>query len=87
MLHSDLKKQAIIHKGGKCVLCGYKRCKKALHFHHLNDFEKIVNISDCKTWEEIEQEIDKCVLVCANCHAEIHSGFVDLEILIKLSEL
>ena len=70
--------------GGKCQICGYDKCQNALHFHHINPEEKKFTISDAGsrksfTKEEIDAEIKKCVLVCANCHAEIHAGLIKLE--------
>jgi hypothetical protein len=69
-----LKEKAVEYKGGSCVKCGYNKCVNALHFHHLDSNKKDFGISG-KTisWDSIKQEIDKCILVCANCHAEIHS--------------
>ena len=72
---------AIDYKGGKCVLCGYSRDPKALDFHHLDGSKKEFGLSDrgmTRSWEKIKSEVDKCVLVCSNCHREIHSGFVRL---------
>lgn len=64
--------------GGKCVCCGYNRCNRALEFHHRNPNEKefgIGNIlSSVISWARIITEVKKCVLVCNNCHAEIHDG-------------
>lgn len=66
--------------GGKCTICGYNKCLDALQFHHRDPSEKDFNISDGiwaigKNVDEIifKAEIDKCDLVCANCHFEIHS--------------
>lgn len=70
-----LKARAIEHKGGKCQLCKYDKCPAAMVFHHEDPQEKDFNISEVMSWERILQEIDKCILVCANCHAEIHSGY------------
>lgn len=80
MTPQELKKAALIYKGNKCILCGYIRCNAALEFHHINPFQKKANISDIKNWDDMQKELDKCVLVCSNCHMEIHSGFVDLTI-------
>lgn len=57
-------------------MCGYSKCKEALDFHHVNPNEKDFNISGShsRSWEKIELELKKCVLLCANCHREIHSG-------------
>jgi len=56
-----------------CSICGYKRCLTALEFHHAD--KKRFNISGwirVPPWKIIE-EIYKCVILCANCHAELHS--------------
>ena len=82
----NLKKAAIRHMGGKCVLCGYKRCWRAMHFHHINPHEKEFSISSSYNWADIEMELKKCVLLCANCHAEVHEDMVDLEVLLELAE-
>ena len=70
-----LKDMAIKYKGGKCEKCGYNKCNGALDFHHLNPLEKDFSISSTgttKSFERIKKELDKCILVCANCHREIH---------------
>ena len=72
----NLKKKAVQYKGGKCCKCGYDKCQDALDFHHVNPNEKDFAISAkgyLKSWEKIKTELDKCLLVCANCHREIHS--------------
>ena len=71
----DLKIQAIEYKGGKCEICGYNKCVEALEFHHLDPNEKEFGISktgNTYSWEKIKNEIDKCSLLCANCHREVH---------------
>lgn len=71
-----MKKWALEYKGFKCEKCGYDKCIDALEFHHLNPEEKDFSLSDRKLildWQIIKQELDKCQLVCANCHREIHS--------------
>lgn len=50
-----------------CVDCGYDRHPAALDFDHVLP-GKIKNVAACKTLEEIEREIEKCEVVCANCH-------------------
>jgi len=86
MTKKELKKAAVDLKGGQCILCGYAKCIGALHFHHIDDFLKEIEISKCSTWSQVEHELSKCVLLCANCHAEFHYGMVDLEYLIGLAE-
>lgn len=67
------KIKLVEYKGGKCERCGYDKCIKALEFHHLNPKEKDFTISG-KSWsfERLKKEVDKCILVCSNCHSEIH---------------
>lgn len=69
------KIQLVQYKGGKCQnpLCGYNRCYTALDFHHINAKEKDFAISGKSySFERLRKEVDKCVLVCRNCHSEIH---------------
>lgn len=72
-----LKQMAIDYKGGKCQVCGYNKCTGALEFHHPDPNKKDFGMSDggwTRAWEKIKTEIEKCMLVCANCHREIHAG-------------
>ena len=68
------KQKAVEYKGGKCQKCGYNKCLSALEFHHIDpnqkDFGPSSNMN--MAWDKIKNEIDKCILVCANCHREIH---------------
>lgn len=79
----NLKQRAINLFGGKCCVCGYNRCLAALEFHHLDPSKKDFSISQAyanpKKWEYIVKELEKCVLVCSNCHREIHQGILELE--------
>jgi predicted HNH restriction endonuclease len=61
---------AIEYGGGKCQICGYKKCNRALSFHH-KDFG-LSTAGLTRSWEKTKAELDKCILVCANCHMEIH---------------
>ena len=68
------------YKGGSCNLCGYSKCLNALDFHHLNPKEKDFSISNTnRSFEKMKSEIDKCIMVCSNCHREIHAGMVNLD--------
>lgn len=72
-----LKLKAVDYKGGRCQYCGYCKCLQALEFHHRNPKEKDFTISRITaSWARIKKELDKCVLTCANCHREIHSGLI-----------
>ena len=76
-----LKYLAIKYKGEKCSICNYNKCKDALEFHHINPNEKDFSISEkgiTRSWEIIKKELDKCILVCSNCHREIHSKLINI---------
>jgi len=70
-----LKRDCVDYKGGKCAICGYNKTNKALTFHHVDPETKFLDISTMvargHTWETIKAELDKCVLLCYNCHMEI----------------
>lgn len=76
----DLKQELITYKGGKCQICGYNRCYQVLTFHHLDPTQKEFNISGNHTssLKRLMTEVDKCVLLCHNCHGEIHAGITVL---------
>ena len=70
-----VKLMAVEHKGGCCIKCGYNKCMGALEFHHTDPTQKdfaISNNGTTKAWSKIIIELEKCILVCANCHREIH---------------
>jgi len=75
------KKEAVLMKGGACIVCGYNRCSRALSFHHVSDKQHNPSSMFLRKLAkpDIISELDKCVLVCNNCHAEIHAGLIDLE--------
>ena len=72
-----IKHQLVLYKGGKCEKCGYNKSENALHFHHIDPTMKLFQISNgynlygCNM-KKFKEEADKCVLLCANCHAEEH---------------
>ena len=62
--------------GDKCAICGYDKIPDSLEFHHINPDEKSYGIAKNGTCHDLEadlQEVQKCILVCANCHREIHA--------------
>ncbi len=72
-----LKALSVQYKGGRCVFCGYSKYNGALEFHHLDDKQKDFGLSVrglTRSWERIKKELNKCILVCSNCHKEVHSG-------------
>ena len=78
------RKLNLIQKfGGKCSVCGYKKNSSALDFHHLNPKDKsfaldLRSLSNRKQ-SMIDAEISKCILVCRNCHSELHNPQHNLE--------
>jgi len=71
------KEALIAYKGGKCEICGYdKNCHSAYHFHHLDSTVKDFSVSNRnRSLEKLKKEADKCILLCANCHAEEHDKY------------
>ena len=69
----DKKIKLVEYKGGCCEICGYKKSMDALAFHHKDPNEKDFQISSKSySYERLKIEVDKCILVCSNCHIEIH---------------
>lgn len=64
------------YKSDGCSLCGYNKCIDALEFHHVGE-DKQIEISKARTYAMLKREIEKCILVCANCHREIHAGRIE----------
>lgn len=66
----------INQKGGCCSICGYNKNTSALSFHHIESEEKDFKLSirECSnnSFETLQLEADKCILICANCHMELH---------------
>jgi hypothetical protein len=77
----NYKEMGVQYKGGCCLVCGYKKCVRALHFHHLDPNEKDFGVASkgyTRSWEKVKIELDKCVLLCSNCHCEVHENLIDL---------
>lgn len=74
------KAEFIKVRGSKCEICGYNKCLTALDFHHIDESTKNFSIANgyriSKKKDEILKEIKKCVLLCSNCHHEVHEGLV-----------
>ncbi len=68
------KRKVVEYLGGECYECGYKKCMRALHAHHTEPNAKDFSISrnTNKAWNTVRKELDKCILLCANCHSEEH---------------
>jgi len=71
-----IREMAVDYKGSHCELCGYSRCIEALEFHHTDSSGKDFSISEkgyTRSWGKVQEELDKCMLLCANCHRELHA--------------
>ncbi len=78
----ERKQNVIVILGGQCQLCGYNKTQRNLAFHHA--FNKVYETSSRffqYSMQRIMAEIKKCILVCHNCHGEIHDGLVDRSII------
>jgi len=76
-----IRKKLVEYKGGCCILCGYDNCISALDLHHIDPKTKEFGISSgglTRAWSKVREEADKCILVCANCHREIHAGIAEI---------
>ena len=73
-----VKRLLIEAAGGCCAICGYSRCVVSLHFHHVDPAAKsfALSVATGKSLRAYQEELKKCVLVCANCHGEIETGMV-----------
>lgn len=75
----EKKNRALFHYGSRaCDRCGYDTYEGALDFHHRDPSEKEFGIAGVPT-SKLAEEVDKCVLLCANCHRELHGGVWKLE--------
>ena len=74
-----LRKKAVEYAGNKCAHCGGTFPVPVYDFHHIdedreNDRSRCISIMcrNSRPWEVIKEEIDKCILLCANCHRIHH---------------
>ena len=93
---SRSKKRAMKHllveyKGGKCVECGYDKCEGALQFHHIDEGTKDFTLANMKINEvsmtDLYKEADRCILLCANCHAQKHAVDDKVGFIMKLTPM
>ena len=75
----EFKRKCLEYKGSCCSKCGYSKCIGALEFHHLDPNKKAFapskfrHTSFIKNDTVIKKELDKCIVLCSNCHRENHS--------------
>jgi hypothetical protein len=83
----SVKRKLVEEAGGRCAVCGYSRCQQALQFHHLDPTAKAFHLGDrgiCRSLSKSRIEAKKCVLLCANCHAEVEAGIASLPLNFQL---
>jgi hypothetical protein len=77
----NAKDDLVREAGGRCLLCGYDKCLGALHFHHHDPRTKSFGLAmrgHTKAFETLLAEARKCILLCANCHAEVERGVTQI---------
>ena len=77
----EVKRMLVAEAGGACAICGYDRHVGALQFHHLDPESKAFGLAMgglARSLEIARAEAAKCILVCANCHAEIEGGLATI---------
>ncbi|KKM20287.1 hypothetical protein LCGC14_1646990 [marine sediment metagenome] len=75
-----IKILGIKYLGGKCISCGWNKYVEGLTFHHINPKKKEFSISNSKlrSWKRVKSELNKCILLCQNCHRGVHSGDIEV---------
>ena len=78
----DRKRKAVEMLGGECQKCGYRKNLASFHFHHLDPSQKKYNWDKLRLfkWDRVVKELKKCILLCANCHSELHAPDQNIEI-------
>jgi transposase-like protein len=82
-----VKRLLVEEAGGSCRLCGYDRSPAALQFHHLDPETKRFALSRqgvTRGLDEARMEARKCILLCANCHAEVEWGYRELPTMVEV---
>lgn len=82
LIRHQTRKMLLESAGGKCVLCGYNKSISALDFHHKEPEQKLfgiaVGLKSGYSYKRLLEETKKCVLVCSNCHHEVHDGLIKI---------
>jgi hypothetical protein len=76
-----IKNTLVREAGGSCAICGYSRSHRALQFHHLDPATKEFHLGQaghCRSLTRSRIEASKCILLCANCHAEVEAGIAEI---------
>jgi hypothetical protein len=74
--------EGIRYLGNKCKVCGYSQFTCSLDFHHINPNTKDKDFKSYRGWsqEKLFKELDKCILLCKNCHAALHKREIDINL-------
>jgi hypothetical protein len=74
VMMAKIKQQCVDYLGGRCMKCNYNNCNRALEFHHSNSSEKEFSMAERReaSFEKLKSELNKCSLLCRNCHREEH---------------
>ena len=74
--------------GGRCVRCGFVGCPDVYDFHHINPLEKEFAIgASNRSYERLKEEARKCVMLCANCHREVHAKLKELDLISSTQQI
>jgi len=76
------KARAVAHMGGACFGCGRQALAAIFDFHHRDAARKDFGIGQDgipRPWARTAAELAKCVMLCANCHREVHAGVRELD--------
>lgn len=76
-----VKRILVEEAGGRCVICGYSKCIRALQFHHRDPDQKRFNLAGrglSRSMSALRREARKCVLLCGNCHCEVEDGLTPI---------
>lgn len=78
----SIKSRMVSCMGKCCQICGYDKCNSALEFHHIDPKEKDFTfgkvISTPKNAALLKNELKKCIMLCSNCHREVHEGITEI---------
>ena len=80
----NTKARMVDSMGGCCQICGYNKTHNALEFHHIDPNEKEMGFGETRAnnvkWALLIEELKKCIMLCSNCHKEVHEGITVLPI-------
>lgn len=89
MARQELKRRLVETMGGSCTRCGYSRCLRALCFHHVDETSKHFSFAGnhLRSWQALTAELEKCVLLCQNCHVIVHDEAAEMRTRLRAARL